>query len=191
MKYLIATIFTFVLLNPVYAIEKDKAYFAGGCFWCMEESFEKLKGVKEVISGYSGGTTENPSYKEVTYGNTGHFEVVEIIYDKKIISFEDLLKNFWINIDPFDANGQFCDKGYSYRSVAFYQNKSQKNLIQTEIKDLEKKFNKKIVTYVREFEKFYKAESRHQNFYKVSFQNYLRYKKGCKREEILSKIWNK
>jgi len=191
MKYLIATIFTFVLLNPVYAIEKDKAYFAGGCFWCMEESFEKLKGVKEVISGYSGGTTENPTYKEVTYGNTGHFEVVEIIYDKKIISFEDLLKNFWINIDPFDANGQFCDKGYSYRSVAFYQNKSQKNLIQTEIKDLEKKFNKKIVTYVREFEKFYKAESRHQNFYKVSFQNYLRYKKGCKREEILSKIWNK
>ena len=191
MKYLIATIFTFVLLNSVYAIEKDKAYFAGGCFWCMEESFEKLKGVKEVISGYSGGTTENPTYKEVTYGNTGHFEVVEIIYDKKIISFEDLLKNFWINIDPFDANGQFCDKGYSYRSVAFYQNKSQKNLIQTEIKDLEKKFNKKIVTYVREFEKFYKAESRHQNFYKVSFQNYLRYKKGCKREEILSKIWNK
>ena len=191
MKYLIATIFTFVLLNPVYAIEKDKAYFAGGCFWCMEESFEKLKGVKEVISGYSGGTTENPTYKEVTYGNTGHFEVVEIIYDKKIISFEDLLKNFWINIDPFDANGQFCDKGYSYRSVAFYQNKSQKNLIQAEIKDLEKKFNKKIVTYVREFEKFYKAESRHQNFYKVSFQNYLRYKKGCKREEILSKIWNK
>ena len=191
MKYLIATIFTFVLLNPVYAIEKDKAYFAGGCFWCMEESFEKLKGVKEVISGYSGGTTENPTYKEVTYGNTGHFEVVEIIYDKKIISFEDLLKNFWINIDPFDANGQFCDKGYSYRSVAFYQNKSQKNLIQKEIKDLEKKFNKKIVTYVREFEKFYKAESRHQNFYKVSFQNYLRYKKGCKREEILSKIWNK
>ena len=191
MKYLIATIFIFVLLSPVYAIEKDKAYFAGGCFWCMEESFEKLKGVKEVISGYSGGTTENPTYKEVTYGNTGHFEVVEIIYDKKIISFEDLLKNFWINIDPFDANGQFCDKGYSYRSVAFYQNKSQKNLIQTEIKDLEKKFNKKIVTYVREFEKFYKAESRHQNFYKVSFQNYLRYKKSCKREEILSKIWNK
>ena len=191
MEYLIAIIFSFVLLNPVYAVEKDKAYFAGGCFWCMEESFEKLKGVKEVISGYSGGTTENPTYKEVTYGNTGHFEVVEIIYDKKIISFEGLLKNFWINIDPFDANGQFCDKGYSYRSVAFYQNEAPKNLIHTEIKNIEKKFNKKIVTYVREFKKFYRAESRHQNFYKVSFQNYLRYKKGCKREEILSKIWNK
>ena len=191
MKYLIATIFAFIILNPVKAIEKQKAYFAGGCFWCMEESFEKLKGVEEVISGYSGGTTENPTYKEVTYGNTGHFEVVEIIYDKKIISFDDLLKNFWINIDPFDANGQFCDKGYSYRSVAFYQNKNQKNLIESEIKYLEKKFNKKVVTYVRGFEKFYKAESRHQNFYKMSFQNYLRYKKGCKREEILSNIWNK
>ena len=165
MKYLIATIFAFIILNPVKAIEKQKAYFAGGCFWCMEESFEKLKGVEEVISGYSGGTTENPTYKEVTYGNTGHFEVVEIIYDKKIISFDDLLKNFWINIDPFDANGQFCDKGYSYRSVSFYQNKNQKNLIENEIKNLEKKFNKKIVTYVKEFEKFYIAENNHQNFY--------------------------
>ena len=135
----ILIIFLFFQL-PVYSQNLVNIYFAGGCFWCMEESFEKLKGVKEVISGYSGGTTENPTYKEVTYGNTGHFEVVEIIYDKKIISFEDLLKNFWINIDPFDANGQFCDKGYSYRSVAFYQNKSQKNLIQTGIKDLEKAF---------------------------------------------------
>ena len=89
----------------------SKAYFAGGCFWCMEESFEQLKGVNEVISGYSGGITANPTYREVTYGDTGHFEVVEIIYDKEIISYDELLKNFWINIDPFDAYGQFCDKG--------------------------------------------------------------------------------
>ena len=93
----------------------ERAYFAGGCFWCMEESFEKLNGVEEVISGYSGGITSNPTYREVTYGDTGHFEVVEIIYDKNKVSYEDLLKNFWINIDPFDAYGQFCDKGYSYR----------------------------------------------------------------------------
>tara|TARA_A100001011_G_scaffold129347_1_gene136318 strand:- start:2637 stop:3146 length:510 start_codon:yes stop_codon:yes gene_type:complete len=168
----------------------DKAYFAGGCFWCVEESFEKLYGVEEVISGYSGGITENPTYKEVTYGNTGHFEVVEIIYDKKIISYEELLKNFWINIDPFDAHGQFCDKGYSYRSVAFYQNNKEKKLIQRDIKNLENRFNNKVVTYLREFKKFYKAEKRHQNFYKVYFQNYLRYKKACKREEKLSEIWN-
>jgi methionine-S-sulfoxide reductase len=189
MKYLISIILVSIII-PTQSIAKDKAYFAGGCFWCVEESFEKLNGVEEVISGYSGGTTENPTYKEVTYGNTGHFEVVEIIYDKKKISYEELLKNFWINIDPFDAIGQFCDKGYSYRSVAFYQNDEEKKLIERDIIDLEKKFNRKVVTYVREFKKFYMAESRHQNFYKVYFQNYLRYKKACRREEILNEIWN-
>ncbi len=191
MKFLIILIFVFLVNNPSKALGEDKAYFAGGCFWCVEESFEKLNGVIEVISGYSGGTTENPTYKEVTYGNTGHFEVVEIIYNKNIISFKELLKNYWINIDPFDAYGQFCDKGYSYRSVAFYQNDKEKKLIERDVKNLEKKFNKKVVTYLREFKKFYKAENRHQNFYKVYFQNYLRYKKACKREETLKEIWNK
>ena len=191
MKFLIIIIFAFIVNNTAKALEKNKAYFAGGCFWCVEESFEKLNGVIEVISGYSGGTTENPTYKEVTYGNTGHFEVVEVIYNKNIISFEELLKNYWINIDPFDAYGQFCDKGYSYRSVAFYQNDKEKKLIERDVKNLEKKFNKKVVTYLREFKKFYKAENRHQNFYKVYFQNYLRYKKACKREETLKEIWNK
>ena len=191
MKFFIILIFVFLVNNPSKALEEDKAYFAGGCFWCVEESFEKLNGVIEVISGYSGGTTENPTYKEVTYGNTGHFEVVEVIYNKNIISFEELLKNYWINIDPFDAYGQFCDKGYSYRSVAFYQNDKEKKLIERDVKNLEKKFNKKVVTYLREFKKFYKAENRHQNFYKVYFQNYLRYKKACKREETLKEIWNR
>ena len=191
MKFFIIIIFVFLINNPSKALGEDKAYFAGGCFWCVEESFEKLNGVIEVISGYSGGTTENPTYKEVTYGNTGHFEVVEVIYNKNIISFEELLKNYWINIDPFDAYGQFCDKGYSYRSVAFYQNDKEKKLIERDVKNLEKKFNKKVVTYLREFKKFYKAENRHQNFYKVYFQNYLRYKKACRREETLKEIWNK
>ncbi len=191
MKFFIIIIFVFLVNNPSKALGEDKAYFAGGCFWCVEESFEKLNGVIEVISGYSGGTTENPTYKEVTYGNTGHFEVVEVIYNKNIISFEELLKNYWINIDPFDAYGQFCDKGYSYRSVAFYQNDKEKKLIERDIKNLEKKFNKKVVTYLREFKKFYRAENRHQNFYKVYLQNYLRYKKACKREETLNEIWNK
>ena len=109
----------------------------------MEESFEKTEGILEVVSGYSGGTTKNPNYKEVTYGDTGHFEVVEIIYDSEKISYEELLKNFWVNIDPFDAYGQFCDKGYSYRSVAFYENEKQKNLIERDVKKLEKKFKKK------------------------------------------------
>ena len=190
MKYFLVIFLTFILINSSNASQKNKAYFAGGCFWCVEESFEKLNGVEEVVSGYSGGITENPTYKEVTYGNTGHFEVVEIIYNKKIISYEDLLENFWINIDPFDAYGQFCDKGYSYRSVAFYQNQKQKGLIEKSIINLEKKFDKKIVTYVRKFDRFYKAEEKHQNFYIEKFTNYLRYKKACGREKILNKIWN-
>jgi len=118
----------------LYAQNLSKAYFAGGCFWCMEESFEKINGVTEVISGYSGGTTKNPSYKEVTYGDTGHFETIEVIYDSSTISYKKLLDNFWINIDPFDEYGQFCDKGYSYRSVAFYQNQKQKILIEDNMK---------------------------------------------------------
>ena len=190
MKYFFIIFFFLININFSYSAQKDKAYFAGGCFWCVEESFEKLKGVEEVISGYSGGITENPTYKEVTYGNTGHFEVVEIIYDKKVISFKELLKNFWVNIDPFDAYGQFCDKGYSYRSVAFYQNEEEKKLIEKDIKDLQNKFNKKVVTYIRNFEKFYKAEEYHQDFYKIKLERYLRYKKACGREELLKRIWS-
>jgi len=166
------------------------AYFAGGCFWCMEEVFENVNGVIDVVSGYSGGTTEYPTYKEVTYGNTGHFEVIEIKYDPEMVNYENLLNIFWINIDPFDADGQFCDKGYSYRSVAFYLLDTEKDLITNSITILEKKFNKKIVTYVRKFDRFYKAEEYHQDYYVENFINYLRYKKVCRRVKILEKIWN-
>ena len=181
-----------ILLFQTSAFSQDlgKAYFAGGCFWCMEESFESAEGVSEVISGYSGGITENPTYEEVTYGTTGHFETIEIIYDKNKTNYIDLLDHFWKNIDPFDAYGQFCDKGYSYRSVAFYESDEQKHLIEKSMMNLEKKFNKKIVTYVIKFDKFYKAEDKHQNYYEEKFLNYLRYKKACGREKTLNKIWN-
>ena len=154
----------------------------GGGFW-------KKNGVKEVISGYSGGTTENPTYEDVTYGNTGHFETIEIIYDKSIITFEELVNLFWINIDPFDEQGQFCDKGFSYRSVAFYQNEDQKKIIENSKSEIEKKFNSKVVTYIRDFKKFYKAEENHQDYYEKKFINYLLYKKGCGREKRLNNIW--
>jgi peptide-methionine (S)-S-oxide reductase len=183
-------ILIFLFQTSVFSQDLEKAYFAGGCFWCMEESFEKFEGVSEVISGYSGGSTENPTYEEVTYSNTGHFETIEIIYDKNITSYNKILDHFWKNIDPFDKYGQFCDKGYSYRSVAFYKNKEEKDLINKSIMELEKKFDKKIVTYVIEFKKFYKAEDKHQNYYQVKFLNYLRYKKACGREQTLNKIWN-
>ena len=179
-----------LIANISNAQNIKKAYFAGGCFWCMEEAFEKVNGILEVTSGYSGGTTKNPTYKEVTYGKTGHFEVIEIRYDGSKIKYKDLLETFWINIDPFDANGQFCDKGYSYRSVAFYSSDTEKYLIENSITKLEKRFNKKIVTYVRKFDKFYKAEEYHQDYYVENFINYLRYKKGCRRVKTLEKIWN-
>ena len=182
---------TFLLCsNFAYAQNFKTVYFAGGCFWCMEESFEKVDGVLEVVSGYSGGITENPTYKEVTYGNTGHFETIEIKYDADKVSYKKLLDTFWRNIDPFDVQGQFCDKGYSYRSVAFYRLDSEKNFIDNSIKVLEKKFDKKIVTYVKKFKKFYKAESYHQDYYKESFINYLMYKNSCGRVKTLKKIWN-
>ena len=190
MRLLKIILFFLIPINSAYSENMSKAYFAGGCFWCMEESFEKLDGVKEVISGYSGGTTSNPTYKEVTNENTGHFEVIEIIYDKKVISYETLLNNFWLNIDPFDAFGQFCDKGYSYRSVAFYQNEVQKKLINKAISDIEQRLDKKVVTYVREFKIFYKAEDKHQDYYQEYFLNYLMYKKACGREEVLKRIWS-
>ena len=189
MKVISLVLFLILPINYAFSENLNKAYFAGGCFWCMEESFEKLEGVKEVISGYSGGTTSNPTYKEVTFGDTGHFEVVEIIYNNNIISYNELLKNFWINIDPFDAFGQFCDKGYSYRSVAFYQNAYEKSQIEKSISEIENKFSKRVVTYVREFEIFYKAEDKHQDYYQEYLLNYLIYKKGCGREEVLKRIW--
>jgi len=183
--------FAFLIWSNVGQTQNIKtAYFAGGCFWCMEEVFENVNGVIDVVSGYSGGTTENPTYKEVVYGKTGHFEVIEIKYDSEKIKYKDLLDIFWINIDPFDADGQFCDKGYSYRSVAFYLLETEKNLITNSITTLEKKFNKKIVTYVRKFDRFYKAEKYHQDYYVENFINYLRYKKACRRVKILEKIWN-
>ena len=188
MKFVSIILFLILPINYAFSENLNKAYFAGGCFWCMEESFEKLEGVKEVISGYSGGTTSNPTYKEVTFGDTGHFEVVEIIYNNNIISYNELLKNFWINVDPFDAFGQFCDKGYSYRSVAFYQNAYEKNQIEKSISEIENKFSKRVVTYVREFEIFYIAEDKHQDYYQEYLLNYLMYKKGCGREEVLKRI---
>ena len=191
MKKIFAIILA-ILLNTSTSYSKNinDAYFAGGCFWCVEEFFEKTNGVKEVISGYSGGELENPTYKQVTYQDTGHFETVKIIYDENIIKYKELLSLYWKNIDPFDSSGQFCDKGLSYRSVAFYKNHNEKKQIENSIKNIEKRFKgKKVVTFVREFKKFYPAEDYHQDYYQEKFMNYLLYKKACGREKTLEKIW--
>ena len=183
-------ILIFLFQNSLNASEHKKAYFAGGCFWCMEESFDQVKGVISTISGYSGGHLKNPTYEDVIYKDTGHVEAIEVTYNSKVISYQKLLDTYWKNIDPFDSVGQFCDKGKSYRSVIFYQTQPEKEFIQKSFKKLEKIFNNKIVTLVWKFEKFYPAEDYHQDYYEKNFIRYLMYKKGCKREETLKKIWN-
>ena len=192
MKKIFAIILTIFLTSSVSSAKNIKeAYFAGGCFWCVEDFFEKVKGVEEVISGYSGGDVENPTYKEVTYGKTGHFETAKIIYDDNIINYKDLLNFYWRNIDPFDSTGQFCDKGLSYRSVEVYKNQNEKSEIKKSIENIEKKFKgKKVFTFIRKFEKFYPAEDYHQDYYQENFRNYLLYKKACGREQTLKNIWN-
>ena len=183
-------IFMFLFHFNLNAVENKKVYFAGGCFWCMEESFDEVKGVISTISGYSGGHLKNPKYADVIYTDSGHVEAVEITYDPNIINYEELLNVYWENIDPFDANGQFCDKGKSYRSVIFFEDQEQKKMIDKSFKQLQNKFNKKIVTLVWKFDTFYAAEDYHQNYYQNNFLRYLAYKKACQREEVLNKIWN-
>ena len=186
----ICLILFFIIISPnLYASNIQKVYFAGGCFWCMEESFDKVEGVVKTISGYSGGHIKNPKYKDVVKNTTGHYETLEITYDSSITSFNKLLDIYWSNIDPFDADGQFCDKGESYRSVVFFENTHQKNIIKNSIINIEKKFNKKVVTYVKKFEEFYMAETYHQDYYEKNFIRYLMYKNSCQREKTLNKIW--
>ena len=169
------------------AIEK-KAIFAGGCFWCMEEAFDKLQGVKNVVSGYTGGTIKNPSYETVTRGGTGHYEAVEITYDGNQLSYAQLLDFFWKNIDPFNDRGQFCDLGSSYLSAIFYQNDNEKIEVENSIKRLKEKSNN-IKTHVLAFKEFFKAEEYHQNFYQKNPEHYKAYKEGCGREKRLNQVW--
>ena len=183
-------IFMFLFHFNLNAVENKKVYFAGGCFWCMEESFDQVRGVISTISGYSGGHLKNPKYADVIYTDSGHVEAIEVTYNPNIINYRKLLDIYWENIDPFDAAGQFCDKGSSYRSVAFYKTQNEKNEIKNSIKIIEKKFNgRKVVTFIRKFEEFYPAEDYHQDYYQENFMNYLLYKKACGREQTLKNIW--
>ena len=185
MKKIIFFVTIFLLNKNIYAAEFSKAYFAGGCFWCMEESFDKVDGVIKSISGYSGGKMKNPTYQDVIYKDTGHVEAIEITYDPKQISYEKLLAIFWKNIDPFDKYGQFCDKGKSYRSVIFFRSDKQKSIIQNSVAEVEKRFNSKVVTLVWEFDKFYDAEDYHQDYHQKNFLKYLSYKKRAKERRYL------
>jgi peptide methionine sulfoxide reductase msrA/msrB len=170
-----------------------KTTFAGGCFWCTEADFEKLPGVVKVISGYTGGTKENPTYEEVSSGTTGHVEAIQVYYDPSKITYEDLLDFFWKHVDPTDSGGQFVDRGAQYRSVIFYHDEEQKQLAEKSKEALEKskRFNKPVVTEIIKFTKFYEAEGYHQDYYKKHSIKYSYYRHGSGRDQFLSKVWGK
>lgn len=169
----------------------EKAYFAGGCFWCMEPPFEALEGVIEATSGYMGGTVENPTYEEVTTGETGHAEVVEILFDPEIISYEELLEVFWRNIDPTALNYQFADVGSQYRTEIFTVGDEQNELAEQSKIELENsgKFDKPIVTAISVAPEFYIAEDYHQDFYKKQSMRYQMYAKASGRKGFLEDTW--
>jgi peptide methionine sulfoxide reductase msrA/msrB len=167
------------------------ATFAGGCFWCVEADFEKVPGVVEVISGYTGGHKENPTYEEVSAGGTGHVEAVQVHYDPAKVSYEELLDFFWRHVDPTDPDGQFVDRGSQYRTVIFYHDEEQRCLAEESKKRLgdSKRFNKPIVTEIREFDRFYPAEEYHQNYYKTHAVRYKFYRWNSGRDQFLQKAW--
>ena len=188
---MVAGVIMMLAFSVSEAAKLDTAIFAGGCFWCMEPPFEKLEGVKEVISGYTGGFKENPTYEEVSAGKTGHVESVQVIYDPAKISYEKLLDVFWRQIDPTDPGGQFVDRGTQYRSVIFYLTPEQKALAEKSREELQRsrRFNKQIVTEVLPAGKFYKAEEYHQDYYKKNPIRYKFYRFNSGRDQFLKKVW--
>ncbi len=171
----------------------EKATFAGGCFWCMEAPFEKLPGVKAVISGYSGGKTQNPTYKEVSSGRTGHLEVVQVEYDPQQVSYERLLDVFWRQIDPTDQGGQFVDRGQQYTTAIFYHSQGQRSQAQASLAALDKsgRYAKKIVTPILAAQPFYPAEEYHQDYYKENPIRYKYYRHRSGRDQFLKATWKK
>ena len=167
------------------------ATFAGGCFWCMESDFEKVPGVLEVISGYTGGFKENPAYDEVCSGRTGHLEAVQVHYDPSVISYEQLLEIFWRHIDPTDEGGQFVDRGSQYRSAVFYHDEEQKRLAEKSRDDLTHsgKFTRPVVTQILPLTIFYDAEDYHQDYYRKSSSRYQFYRSHSGRDAFLKKAW--
>ena len=181
--------------------ETDKVIVAGGCFWCVEADFEGLEGVKEAVSGYTGGTLKNPSYKQVVQGGTGHYEAVEIEFDSSVISLDKILYIFLRSVDVTDDGGQFCDRGESYRTAIFTINKSQNEKAKSAIKNAQDELGRKIVTKVLELKNFYIAEDYHQNYYKgenfvltrfgprKQSKAYKLYRNSCKRDDRVKELW--
>ena len=203
-KILFKTFFLFLsvtFISNIVLAATDKIVVAGGCFWCVEADFEGLDGVTEAVSGYTGGTKENPSYKEVVQGGTGHYEAVEIEFDPTIISLAEILYIFLRSVDVTDDGGQFCDRGESYRTAIFINSKMQNEEAKAAINKAEKELDHKIVTPIIKLKKFYIAEDYHQDYYKgenivltrygprKQSSAYKLYRKSCRRDETVKKLW--
>jgi len=173
-------------------IKGREATFAGGCFWCVEADFEKVPGVLEAVSGYTGGHKENPTYEEVCAGGTGHVEAVRVVYDPEQVTYTELLEIFWKHVDPTDAGGQFVDRGSQYRPVIFYHDTEQKRLAEASRQALNRsgRFDKPVTTEILEAGTFYDAEAYHQDYYKKSALRYRSYRSGSGRDQFLEKTWS-
>jgi len=176
--------------QPVADAQRLVATFAGGCFWCVEAAFEKVPGVLEVVSGYTGGSVEDPSYREVSSGRTGHVEAVQVWFDPERVSFEDLLAVYWRNIDPTTKDRQFCDFGSQYRTAVFYHDDGQRRAAERTRDELvAATLDQPIVTEILPFTGFYRAEEYHQDFYKKSPVRYEQYRRACGRDQRLRQLW--
>ena len=169
----------------------EKIYLAGGCFWCMVKPFDSYRGIESVVSGYMGGNLENPTYEQVKTGTTGHYEVVEILYDEKEFPLEKILEIYWPQIDPTDPDGQFQDRGSQYRTAIFVTDDAQKAIAEHSKKQLAEsgRFKKDIVTEIKEASAFYPAEDYHQDFYKKNPKHYKEDRKQSGRDEFIEKMW--
>ena len=179
--------FALSAIAPLTHAEEATAYFAGGCFWCVEAAYQELDGVSEVVSGFTGGTLKNPTYR----GNhKGHYEAVEVTYDPDVISYQKLLDTFWVNIDPFDAQGQFCDKGFEYLSALFVANEEERTLAEKTMAQVAERFPQQtIATVILPTSKFYPVEEGHQDYYQKNPLRYKYYRYGCGRDKRLQEIW--
>ncbi len=168
-------------------VQADEAFFAGGCFWCVEALFQETEGVSDAVSGFTGGSHPNPTYSG---RHDGHYEAVKVSFDPKIVSYEKLLDLFWVNVDPFDARGQFCDKGPSYRSAIFVAGESQRALAEASKARVASEFaDKKIATEILPAAEFFPVEASHQDYYKNNSIRYRFYRNGCGRDRRLHEIW--
>jgi peptide-methionine (S)-S-oxide reductase len=165
------------------------ATFAAGCFWCTEADFDKVAGVVSTTSGYTGGKVVNPTYRQVTTGETGHAEAVQVVFDPMVVTYEALLDHFWRNVDPFAANRQFCDVGNQYRPEIFVHNAAQRAAAEASKARVQRKFRQPIVVAVSEVGPFYRAEEYHQDYYKKNSAQYRFYRYGCGRDARLKSIW--